>query len=105
MERCGRCGVEVGDVPEVVWWCWWCGRALCNSCGGSDTATCGVVPRTCDRHPRRMSARSAANIHHNHRTLRGDCAVPSRASADHKVYCSEKVRPTLLAPMVVPCRP
>jgi hypothetical protein len=55
MERCGRCGVEVGEVPEVVWWCWWCGRALCESCGGSDTATCGLVPRTCDQNPRRVS--------------------------------------------------
>jgi integrase len=49
MERCGRCGVEAGEIPEIRWWCWWCQRALCESCGGSDTATFGVVPRTCDR--------------------------------------------------------
>jgi hypothetical protein len=60
MERCGRCGGKVGEVPDVVWWCWWCGRALCDGCGGSDTATCGVVPRTCDRNPRRVFARPRA---------------------------------------------
>ncbi|MFL5303654.1 MAG: hypothetical protein ACJ8F1_00500 [Polyangia bacterium] len=53
MERCGRCGERVGEIPAVTWWCWWCGRALCDGCGGSDTATCGVKWRTCDRSPRR----------------------------------------------------
>lgn len=48
MERCGRCGGEVGEAAAVVWWCWWCGRALCDWCGGSHTATCGAVPRRCD---------------------------------------------------------
>ncbi|HLK88317.1 MAG TPA: hypothetical protein VKZ18_00405 [Polyangia bacterium] len=54
MELCGRCGEMVGEIPAVIWWCWWCGRALCGGCGGSDTATCGARPRTCDRNPRRI---------------------------------------------------
>ncbi len=54
MELCGRCGEVVGKIPAVIWWCWWCGRALCDGCGGADTATCGVRPRTCDRNPRRL---------------------------------------------------
>lgn len=74
MELCGRCGGAVGEIPDVIWWCWWCGRALCDGCGGSDTATCGARFRTCDRNPRRWLARRP-----RHRKAgRGSCASAER---------------------------